>query len=825
MISVLLVEDNDIDASIVLGRLQKFGRLSLHWVESRRACLEFLARQAVDAILLDLNLGDGSGESLIQDVLAAAGLAPVVILTSTDDDQRALAAVQAGCQDWLIKGRADGQLIWRTIAYAIERKVAQRERFRAEQAVRHREALANMVLDTAPEAMLVIDADGQIVRANLHAHSIFGYAAGELLGQEIEILLPDHFRDEHRRIRRRFMALQPQGLHKIPMEVAGRHSDGTAFPASVSLGVAALDAEMFVVVSVQDLTARKAAEAASRLHAEVFHHASEGIVVADANGIIVSVNPAFTRITGYEAAEVIGRNPRLLGSGRQGRDFYRAMWSTLHATGSWSGEIWNRNKWGVTYPEWLSISVVKGGDGRISHYVGIFLDISLMKRQEEALHRQAHHDALTGLPNRVLLADRMEQAIVQTRRGAKTMAVAYIDLDGFKPVNDHYGHHAGDALLVEVSRRMAVTLRGGDTVARLGGDEFVVLLQNLANTQECEVALKRLLAEISRPIPLDGIGPVEVTASIGVSLYPADDADPDTLLRHADQAMYLAKEMGRNRYCLYDPEFSRRGLARRGAEAEIWNALRAGQFVLFYQPKVNMRHGTLVGAEALIRWNHPERGLLSPAAFLPLIEDPELEAELGEWVIRTTLRQIAQWQAAGSAIPVSVNIAAGHLLRQDFADRLAVLLAELPEVASNMLQIEVIETAALEDVTQARQTLEACQRLGVGGALDDFGTGYSSLTYLRHLPIDTLKIDQSFIRDLDNNAEDLTIVKGVVILAAGLGRDVLAEGVEKVEHGEVLLSIGCELGQGYRIAPPLPPEHFLGWLRQWQPDPSWGKCN
>ncbi len=439
-----------------------------------------------------------------------------------------------------------------------------------------------------------------------------------------------------------------------------------------------------------------------------------------------------------------------------------------------------------------------------------------------ALQRMAHHDALTGLPNRILLADRMEQAMAQARRTGRAVAVGYLDLDGFKPINDHFGHHIGDILLQELAQRMGGVIRAGDTLARLGGDEFVVLLPGLGGPEECHIFLNRLLAAVRQPIRIPELDEtLSVTASVGVTLYPHDDADPDTLLRHADHAMYEAKGEGRNRYRLYDAEGQPRHAAGQPDRERIRAALRSGEFELHYQPKVNMRLGTVAGAEALIRWNHPEQGFLSPNEFLPLIEAANLEAEVGEWVIRAALAQVAAWAAEGHPVPVSVNIAAPHLLRPDFPARLGAMLAEFPSVPPRMLQIEVVETAALEDITHARLTLDACRRLGVGGALDDFGTGYSSLTYLRHLPVDTLKIDQSFIRHLDDNAEDLTIVRGIIVLARGLGRAVVAEGVEKAEHGTTLLGLGCELAQGYAIARPMPAPAFLTWARAWAPHPAW----
>nr|WP_286208835.1 EAL domain-containing protein [Azospirillum sp. A1-3] len=470
-----------------------------------------------------------------------------------------------------------------------------------------------------------------------------------------------------------------------------------------------------------------------------------------------------------------------------------------------------------------AIAVAETGSPEIRTVARAFNEFLKARNQAElALQRLAHHDALTGLPNRILLADRMEQAMTEAKRTGRTIAVAYLDLDGFKPINDRFGHHMGDILLQELAYRLSDVMQAGDTLARLGGDEFVVLLLDLKGLDDCTATLDHLLAAVREHIHLPQLtDPLSVTASLGVTLYPFDDADPDTLLRHADHAMYQAKNKGRNCYQLYDPEEERHHATWQANRDCIYAALHAGQFELYYQPKVNMRLGTVVGAEALIRWNHPEQGFLPPGQFLPLIESSELDIEVGEWVIRTALAQIAAWKTTGHAIPVSVNIAAAHLLHPDFPVRLTAILAEYPSVPPGMLQIEVVETAALEDIARAKLTLDTCRHLGVSGALDDFGTGYSSLTYLRHLPIDTLKIDQSFIRHLEEDADDLTIVKSIIVLAQGLGRAVVAEGVEKVEHGTTLLMLGCDLGQGYGIARPMPASAFLPWMHGWAPDPAW----
>jgi diguanylate cyclase (GGDEF)-like protein len=400
------------------------------------------------------------------------------------------------------------------------------------------------------------------------------------------------------------------------------------------------------------------------------------------------------------------------------------------------------------------------------------------------------------------------------------MAVGYLDLDGFKPINDRFGHQAGDRLLVEIAQRLKAALRGTDTVARLGGDEFVFLLLGVEKVEECAATLNRILETITRPVAIDRHS-VSISASIGVTLYPVDNNDADTLLRHADQAMYEAKQAGRNRYHLYDAEHDRRAKSHREAFTRIRTALEAGEFELHYQPKANMRTGRVVGAEALIRWRHPEHGLLPPAEFLPVIENSDLDAPIGDWVLRTALAQMDAWQAAGLDLEVSVNVSAHHLQRDHFVQHLADALAAHPTVPPGRLQLEVLETAALEDIEGVSETMRQCRAKGVSFALDDFGTGYSSLTYLKRLPAETLKIDQSFVRDLLDDPEDLAIVQGVVALARAFGRHAIAEGVETGEHGLALLGLGCELAQGFGIAQPMPAQALPGWLAAWRPDPRW----
>jgi len=571
----------------------------------------------------------------------------------------------------------------------------------------------------------------------------------------------------------------------------------------------------------QQIEERTRTQSQLELAASVFSHAHEGILITDNQGNIVEVNAMFTQITGYSREEAIGRNPRiLLSSGRHEKAFFAARAQALQKHGHWVGEVWNRRKNGEDFAEMLTVSVVRDPAGAVLNYVALFTDITPLKKHQDELEHIAHYDALTGMPNRVLLADRLQQAMLQSQRRNSALAVAYLDLDGFKPVNDQHGHEVGDQLLVTLSQRMKASLRESDTLARIGGDEFVALLVDIGERRDCELLLSRLLQAAATPVRVDG-ALLQLSASIGVTLYPQDNADADQLVRHADQAMYLAKQAGKNRFHLFDVAQDAAIQSQRESLEHIRVALDRQEFVLYYQPKVNMRTGAIIGAEALIRWQHPERGLLAPAAFLPVIEGQPISIEIGEWVIQTALAQMALWRGAGLDIGVSVNIGALQLQQTGFVARLGTLLAAHPTVPAQSLELEILETSALEDMAQISEVMHACQAIGVRFALDDFGTGYSSLTYLKRLPAELLKIDQSFVRDMLTDVDDLAIVKGVIGLASAFRRSVIAEGVETVAHGQTLLALGCDLAQGYGIARPMPAADLPGWARQWRPDVGW----
>ena len=562
-------------------------------------------------------------------------------------------------------------------------------------------------------------------------------------------------------------------------------------------------------------------EEGTNLAASVFSNIREGVIISNPQFKIIDVNDTFTKITGYSRDEALGQNPfTLQAPDRQSPESNTAMWQIVNTTGYWVGEVWNRRKNGEVYPASLTRTAVKNNDGEVTHYIAHFSDISRQIENQSQLEHMANYDVLTGLPNRALLADRLNQAIIQSNRDQSGLAVLFLDIDNFKYVNDTYGHNVGDRVLIAFSSKISEVLREGDTLARIGGDEFIAVLADLPRFEERELVLERILLAASETATVDE-AIFQMSASIGVTYYPQDSVGADILMRHADQAMYLAKQAGKNRYHLFDTEYDDAVNIRRESLDSIIAALDKREFVLHYQPKVNMATGAIVGVEALIRWQHPVRGLVPPLDFLPIIEGQPTSIVLGEWVINTALDQISQWQSMGITLPISVNISAYQLQQTNFVTRLTALLANHPEVSPHSLELEVLETGVVSDINSVSVAMDACKDLGVHFALDDFGTGYSSLTHLRHLPASWIKIDQSFVRDMLDDPDDLAIIKGVISLAKAFQRNIIAEGVETIEHGTALLELGCPLAQGYGIARPMPASDIPVWMDSWKPDIAW----
>lgn len=567
------------------------------------------------------------------------------------------------------------------------------------------------------------------------------------------------------------------------------------------------------VGTLTDETERRAVDERVNLAAKVFEQGHEGIMITDDSGVIVDVNAAFTTITGFSKSEVLGRGPNVLKSNVHPPEFYEQMWRELEANGTWRGEVWNRRRNGEVFPELLTISAVRNGDQQLTNYVGIFSDITQIKSHQKALEKIAHFDPLTGLPNRFSLNMQMIKGISMARQHQSCFLVCYLDLDGFKEINDTLGHEAGDQCLIEISRRLGKVIRAHDTVARLGGDEFVILLTGLATEAEASLALGRVLAEVAKPLFLKD-AETFVSASIGVASYPEHGDSPDALLRNADFAMYQAKQRGKNQFCMFvDPNAEARPLPE-SPERDIRKAMAHHEFVLHFQPQINLQTGCVESFETLLRWQHPARGLLYPAEFMPLITSRALQADLDDYVMRHALVHLQQWLGEDINISLAVNLTSARIERGDFVEEVKSLALAHPALCRRV-EFEILETAALNDLGSVRDIIAECAGFGIGFAMDDFGTGYSSLSYFSALPLQKLKIDRSFVSNIAEGSRDLAIVKAVIDIARSCNCKVVAEGVETQDHAALLKSVGCDLAQGYWFARPMPAHDVPQWVHDW----------
>ena len=695
------------------------------------------------------------------------------------------------------------------------------ERKQAEAALLQEKQFSEDILNALPGIFYMFDSTGRFVRWNRQLTAISGYTDAELATMWNTDFVVE---EDLERISESIQLLFAQGHADIEAEFQTK--DGRKLPYHLTGQCSTIGDQTYVLGVGIDISERRLTQQAlenERAHLHTLVNTIPDLIwLKDVNGRYLSCNPAFERFFGAAESDIVGKTDHDFVSQTEADAFGLRDHVAMAAGKPTRNEEW------ITYASdqrrvLLETTKVpmRTADGRLVGVLGIGHDITERTAHQEQLEHIAHFDILTGLPNRALLADRMQQALAQAQRHRRMLVVAYLDLDGFKSVNDQYGHEAGDHLLTALSGRMKRALREGDTLARLGGDEFVAILLDLPNVESSVPLLSRLLAAAGEVVEDNGHA-LRVSASLGVTFYPqAEEIDADQLLRQADQAMYQAKQMGKNRYHFFDAENDRSVRGHHENLKRLQLALQAQEFVLYYQPKVNMRTGEVAGVEALIRWQHPERGLLPPADFLPLIAGHPLAISVGDWVLDTAMAQMEAWKAAHLALPVSVNIDAIQLSQPRFVDRLREQMAAHPTLEAGDLELEVLETSALDDITKVSCVILACREMGIGFALDDFGTGYSSLTYLKRLPAELLKIDQSFVRDMLDDPDDLAILEGVLGLSKAFQRRVIAEGVETLAHGQLLLRLGCELAQGYAIARPMPAEAIPAWVVTWRPDPSW----
>jgi diguanylate cyclase (GGDEF)-like protein/PAS domain S-box-containing protein len=666
------------------------------------------------------------------------------------------------------------------------------------------------IFDTVLDGIMTSDEFGVIRAVNPAACKIFGYSAAEMVGHNVAMLVPDGETSHHRHMARYRDGGERHIIGVAGREVTGRRKDGSSFPLSLAIAETRQGGRRLLVGVLRDLTTEKAMEQQLRVAAVAFD-ARDGMVVTDPQGRILRVNRTFTDVTGYDADEAVGKTPALLRSDRHGPEFYRKMWEAIMREGHWQGEIWNRRKDGGIYPEWLSISAIADGSGQTSHYLGVFSDISEPREAQRRIIDLAFYDPLTGLPNRRLLLDRLNQALAATRRSRVLGALMLLDLDRFKTINDTRGHNIGDELLVQIGQRLLRALRQSDTAARLGGDEFVVLIEGLDSRDlvaatAAEISADKLRAALAEPYVIDG-GIYHFSASIGVTLFSGNE-DSEMLLRQADMALYQAKDAGRDAVRFYNPDMQAMLDARAALEAGLRRAMQEDEFSLHYQPQVDLG-GRLIGAEALLRWHPPDGDPVSPADFIPVAEDSGLILGIGQWTLQQACRQLAQWSAHPDLdeLRMSVNISARQFRQPNFVEQLEAVIAATGIDPARLL-LELTESSVIEDIDKAVAIMETVKRIGIGFSMDDFGTGYSSLAQLKRLPLDELKIDRQFVRDLPHDGDDCAIAQAIVALGASLRLQVVAEGVETEGQRDYLRSIGCGTYQGYLFGRPMPAHEF-----------------
>lgn len=662
---------------------------------------------------------------------------------------------------------------------------------------------------------IVIERGGKIVQCNQRQAEMLGYASPEQFVGEPEALFagsPERYQEMHDRL---CAKMAQDGFAQGEVEV--HRQDGiSARIMTTGHRLDPADVQAGSIWVCTDVTERRQAEMDRRIAAIAFE-SQEGMMITDAASVIVRVNRAFTDITGYAETEVVGKTPRLLQSGRHDAEFYRAMWESINRTGGWQGEIWDRRKNGEVYPKWLAISAVKNDDGAVTHYIGTHFDISERKMAEKTIKQLAYFDQLTGLPNRALLLSRLTRVIQADGRSSSHGAVIFIDLDYFKTLNDTLGHAMGDLLLTQVAQRLRTCVREGDTVARLGGDEFVVMLVSHANDARevrkgIETVAENILSALNRTYQLDNVA-FHTTASIGIAEFGEQLATVDDLMRQADLAMYQAKDAGRNRFRFFDAHMESAVKARAALEHDLRDALDKHQFTLHFQAQV-AREDCLTGAEVLVRWQHPQRGMVAPAEFIPLAEETGMIIPLGNWVLETACTQLAVWanRPAMAHLTLAVNVSAHQFRLPEFVDQ---VLAVVHQSGANprRLKLELTESLLVDNVEDVIRKMLTLKAHGVCFALDDFGTGYSSLSYLKRLPLDELKIDQSFVHDVLIDPNGAAIAKTVVALANSLGLNVIAEGVESEAQRDFLAGSGCHVYQGYLFSRPLPIAAFEAFVQ------------
>ena len=675
------------------------------------------------------------------------------------------------------------------------------------------QTVLSQIVEQSSVSIETTDIDGVITYVNQHFVDATGFESSEVIGKKANILKSGY---HNVALYDDLWASITAGKHWVG-EFNNKKKNGeniweraNIYPLKNTKN----EISSYVAIK-EDITQRKEDEKQLRLASTVFQTATEAVMISDKNNLIVAVNQAFTLITGYQEAEVIGKDPALLSSGNHDANFYKQMNNEIKATGKWQGEICNRRKNGEVYYEWLSITALKNKLGELESFVSLFSDITKRKKAEDKIYHQANYDFLTGLANRSLFIDRFEQSITAATRENKSIALLFIDLDGFKSVNDNFGHSKGDLLLKYAAQRIKNAVRASDSVARLSGDEFAVMLCGDNDIYSNEKVATKILTELSIPFQLTE-KEAYVSASIGIAIFPDDGYLSEDLLAKADSAMYKAKEKGKNNIQFFTKEMELKAQQRKSLEVELRQAIKNNELVLHYQPIHELETGRVASAEALVRWLHPQRGLISPVEFIPLAEDIGFITDIGDWVLAQACKQAKIWQTQLNFAPkISVNISAVQLHRSDFFDKLKHELAQ-SELPPELLTLEMTESLLIDEDDGTLAKLEAIRTFGVALSIDDFGTGYSSLSYLKRFPINILKIDRAFIKDITTNSEDEALTCAILSIAKSLNLKVVAEGVEEKAQCEILAKHNCHFVQGFLFSKPIDDKEFLAYINNQQ---------
>ncbi|MCG7866616.1 MAG: EAL domain-containing protein [Candidatus Thiodiazotropha taylori] len=770
-------------------------------IETREALTQALEQGEWDLILSNTDNPGFNPEDALKLLSARQLDIPLILVSESIGEEKVASLLKAGANDYINLNNL-ARLVPAVIRELKEAAV-RREAEKTKQALRRSENRYRQLVDHSPTPILLLQNE-RIVFLN--------EAASQALAASLDQPLINRPADElFIEAPATLLSSRPSKTNaepdEQPLQTTLQRADGNTIQAEVFISPVEYEGAPAIQLVFTDITNRKESDAKLQQAAQIIEHTMEAVLITDIDGTIESANPAFSEITGYNQAEIISKHPRQLISAKHSPEFLSELWDHVKSTGSWRGELWNQRKNGEIYPVWMTISCVRDQQGEALHYVMVFSDITSLKQTQSQLEHLAHHDSLTNLPNRLLFEDRLEHALAQAKRQKRQLAVLFLDLDRFKNINDSLGHAMGDELLKEVAKRLQNILRDDDTAARLGGDEFTVLVENLEDPSQAAVVAAKIQDKFKAPFKIAG-RELHVTASIGISIFPEDGKDVADLTKNADAAMYQAKEQGRNNYRYYTSELTRSAFERLLLETELRSALKEDQLLLYYQPQISLKNGEMTGAEALLRWHHPRLGIIPPARFIPLAEESGLIHEIGNWVLNEACQQTRYLYKQGIFQGrMAINLSVRQIMQTDLILRFEQIIAE-SGCPPDMLQLEVTEGIFMGQMKNSVPVLDVFKKLGVSIAIDDFGTGYSSLSYLKQLPIDKLKIDRSFIRDMPHDSDAVAITQAIISLGKNLGLRITAEGIETMAQQSLLQKMGCQEGQGYLYSPPVPGEIF-----------------